>query len=288
MQIRMMKKTCKTDYKLLGYGDCLKPGQYSIHSKFAGVSNFVVVNGDSLVSLVKKEIGNGPVNIVLEGSGFSEIDELKISSSAVELTGTLFEFKNYSRYSSRISFNDFNINRFKTNLAHFEKFIIQNASLKSFAFLLDRRRKKDFNTGFEKELVIRIETGWNEILDHNYIKGIRLIKGTGSGFTPAGDDFIAGFQSGMYLLGKIYNIDLSKIQEAIYLESKSKNIISNSFMYFAKMGLFFEKIRNLILSLMHGNEETVSRNAEKMLLIGETSGADFSAGLICSIKIFTP
>lgn len=128
--------------------------------------------------------------------------------------------------------------------------------------------------------------GWQEIIKCNYEQGIRLIKGTGYGFTPGGDDFISGYLSGLYLSNRAFGKDVSKIQEAVYKESKTENIVSNNFIYCSFKGYFFERIRNLIISLLEGSEEEIMTDALKVLSLGETSGADFAAGLICSMQEF--
>ena len=60
----------------------------------------------------------------------------------------------------------------------------------------------------------------------------------------------------------------------------------NNFIYFSFKGYFFEKTKNLIISLVEGGEKEIMTDALKVLSPGETSGADFAAGLIGSLQDF--
>lgn len=57
--------------KMVNFGDRISNGGYHVHSRFGRVVNFF--NGNSMVSLVKPEIGAGPVNIVVDG--IDNVDE---------------------------------------------------------------------------------------------------------------------------------------------------------------------------------------------------------------------
>ena len=72
----------------------------------------------------------------------------------------------------------------------------------------------------------------------------------------------------------------------MYEESKTGNIISDNFLLFAYRGFFFEKIKNLLLSLLGGGGIEIKENTLALLDMGETSGADFCTGLISGLKNF--
>ena len=48
---------------ILNFGDCIKNGDYKLHSKFKNVHNYI--NNKQLISLVSTKVGSGPNNIVL-------------------------------------------------------------------------------------------------------------------------------------------------------------------------------------------------------------------------------
>jgi hypothetical protein len=278
------EKSIDIIHELIGFGDCIKPGLYKILSRFSKAVNYV--RNGRLVSFVTEDVGNGPVNVVLKKLNFQNINRVRITDKDIEIGKSRIELIEHKKYDSSVTFKLINIPGFIKNLIYFKKIVLDTSSTKSFAFLLDEKRKEEFKSAFEKALINRVMKGWQEIIKHNYEKGTRLIKGTGYGFTPGGDDFISGFLSGLYFSKVAFGKDVSKIQELIYKESKTENIVSNNFIYCSFKGYFFEKTKNLIISLVEGGEKEIMTDALKVLSPGETSGADFAAGLIGSLQDF--
>ena len=278
------EKSIDIIHELIGFGDCIRPGLYKILSRFSKAVNYV--RNGRLVSFVTEDVGNGPVNVVLKELNFQNINRVRITDKDIEIGKSRIELIEHKKYDSSVTFKFINIPGFIKNLIYFKKIVLDTSSTKSFAFLLDEKRKEEFKSAFEKALMNRVMKGWQEINKHNYEKGTRLIKGTGYGFTPGGDDFISGFLSGLYFSKVAFGKDVSKIQELIYKESKTENIVSNNFIYCSFKGYFFEKTKNLIISLVEGGEKEIMTDALKVLSPGETSGADFAAGLIGSIQEF--
>ncbi len=274
---------CKKENVLISFGDCIVPGLYKIHSRYANAINYVTAN--KLVSFVIKEIGNGPTNIVMDGLNFQKINSIKISEKNIDTGNNVFNLEDSKKYCSRISFTAVDISKFMRNLDFLEKYLLKNSPLKSYTFLLDDKKRENFVSSFERALINRVTEGWKEFVKNNYKKGVRLLRGTGYGSTPSGDDFIAGFISGLHLLHEIFQKNVSKVQKIIYKESKTNNIISNNYIYYSLRGCFFEKMKNLIISLVSGSESEIFYNTYKILLLGETSGADFITGFICSLKL---
>jgi len=256
-----------------------------IHSRFPAASNFAYKG--KLVSLVTEDICSGPVNVVLApGIDFSGTKEVRIFSSSMQFDDVHFKLNEINKYCSSLSWDGCDKERLMRNMGSLEKLTIKHSSLKSLVFLLDRKRRKHFNSGFEKEMIKRITRGWNKFLAEDYSAGTALMKGTGYGFTPAGDDFIAGFLAGNFMISKIFQIDLDVVQEAVFSQSRSGNIISDNLICFSQKGLFSEKIKNLIRSLLHDNEGPVLDSVKAVLSHGETSGADLLTGFICAFKKF--
>lgn len=271
------------DIELLGYGDNLKPGLYKIHSQFEKASNFI--NKNNLISLVRKEIGNGPVNIVIKGYDFSRLKQLKILDDKILFNKEEMIFEKNKQYNSSIVFHNIDIDHINRNLIELEKYVIKQAPEKSYTFLLNLKQEQYFKSGFEQNLIDRIKEAWGKLQSNHLTEGMKLIKGTGYGLTPSGDDFIAGLLSGIYIISQIYKKDFSSVQDIIYKQSISKNILSNQFIFFARKGLFIEKIKNTLNALLYEDKQTLIKNAGPLLSLGATSGADFLTGFICSFKI---
>jgi hypothetical protein len=232
--------------ELLSLGDKIHNGLYKIHSRFRYAINFV--NGNELVSLVNEKGGAGPINIVVKGLDFLKVNSLCIDKKFILINDYKLDIMTSIIYNSEVCLKDININRLEENINTFEKILLNLSSSKSLTFLLNNERKMDFNSRFGTEFAKNIDTGVREIFDGDLRNGIRMIKGTGFGLTPGGDDFIAGLLSGLYLIQNINGKDLSEVREMIYETAKGRNLISNTFLYFAKEGLFFERFRDLLFS----------------------------------------
>ncbi len=68
----------------------MRPGHYRMHSRFDRAANYT--NGEDLVSVVRKELGPGPLNIVFDadetrGAGLPAGEALRTGSGWLELDG---------------------------------------------------------------------------------------------------------------------------------------------------------------------------------------------------------
>ena len=267
--------------RLRDYGDCIIPGAYTLHSKFENVLNFTC--GSSLVSLVTEDIGSGPVNIVLKDAGMPACEEMVIRQDSIEIGGISYDLSGSERYDSKISCDFCYPDRLKTNLIIFNDTLVSKAHPKSLVFMLDSGREKNFSSDFEAELLKRIKEGYSLIKRADHIAGFSIIKGTGYGLTPAGDDFIAGWLAGSYISGMTTGTDLSQLGDSIYDKCRSDNPVSDTFMYLSKSGNFSQKTKQALFSLIQGEGDAIISDTLDMLSAGETSGADFAAGLACSL-----
>jgi hypothetical protein len=268
--------------KLLSVGDKVHPGKYQTHSRFEHVVNFT--NGEHLLSLVQKVVGAGPLNIVVEGGNLHGIRVIEIENHSVLLGDRRYDFDVDQVFHSGMDFGPVNIAIFRKNLSIFEKLIIQTSHPKSLAFVLDERRVKAFESGFERAFVKRITDGVQQIYDRDIISGVKMLQGCGFGLTPSGDDFIAGLLVGLNFIQKMFGSNLSALIAAVYEASIDSNIFSNAFLYLAKEGLLFEKLKKLILALIHGGEKEVYECTGSLFSVGGTSGADLATGFFMTVE----
>jgi len=70
--------------------------------------------------------------------------------------------------------------------------LIDKAPPLSAAFLIDKSRKSNFRTVFEKTLANSLENAFLRLLNLD-LSSIDSLKGVGFGLTPQGDDLIDGF-----------------------------------------------------------------------------------------------
>ncbi len=271
--------------ELVSFGDRIPNGTFTIHSIFRRTVNFH--NNSVLISIVNEDIGSGPLNIIVRGLDLQKIHSLSIYNNILTINNIQILINEIVKYSSRLSPKAVSISKFTDNLAFLQTVLTKLSAPKSLYFLLDEKREKDFISGFEKEFAKRMKLGVDLIFNGtmaSLVEGVSKIKGCGFGLTPSGDDFNAGLLSGLYLKQELFGNDLSEIRNTIYKTAQGNNLISNTYLYLAKEGLFIERFKNFINSLLYEGKEEIHSNIQKMLNVGETSGADMLVGFILSFK----
>jgi len=271
--------------KLVSFGDRIPNGTYTIHSRFQRTINFH--NNALLISIVNEDIGCGPFNIIVKGLDLKKIHSLSIYNNILTINNIALFMQEALKYSSKLSLNGVIIATFEENLVFLETVLTELCAEKSLCFLLDEERERNFTSGFEKEFIKRMKSGVALILKgtmDSLFEGVSKIKGCGFGLTPSGDDFIAGLLSGLYLKQELFGTDLSEVRNRIYENALGDNLISNTFLFLAKEGLFVERFKNFTHSLLYDEKEKIYTHIQKVLNIGETSGADMLVGFMFSFK----
>ncbi len=270
--------------EVVSYGNQIRWGKYKLHSKFTSAVNFC--SDDSFVFVVNKEIGKGPLNIVLQGIAVDSVSSLKVGSDGFCLNGNKFCFDKSKFYNSSLEISEYIKENFEHNLKLFESILVELSPPKSLAFLFDDRRKKNFLTSFESEYLKRFETGYKIILSDDYIEGIKSVRGLGPGLTPSGDDFISGVLIALNLLQKIRSANYTQTIKHIHEAARGENHFTNTFLMCAAQGFLFEKLKQLIHSILFYPEESVIENTKQVLASGQTSGADQAVGFLVGLKRF--
>jgi hypothetical protein len=270
--------------EIVSHGNQIRRGKYYLHSKFTSAVNFC--SDDSFVFVVNKEVGSGPLNIVVQGVAVDSVSSLDVGSDGFYLNGDKFCIDELKIYDSKLQISDFSEKKFKHNLSFFESTLIEFSPPKSLAFLLDESRKNEFTSSFEIEYVKRCQNAVQLFLSDDFLSGIKMLKGLGPGLTPSGDDFISGVLIALNLQSMINSFDNSNIIKQIYETVESRNHFTTAFLRCAANGFLFEKFKQLIDSLMHAGEDEIMQNTRSLFTIGATSGADQAVGFIIGIKRF--
>ncbi|MGB9750136.1 MAG: DUF2877 domain-containing protein [Caldisericia bacterium] len=275
-----MKNDFEEKNLLISFGDKISLGEYIIHSKFKNSINFS--NKEKLITLGNRNIGSGPSNIIFDKKDFESINKITIFENLFYINDEEFKIEKEKIYSSNLKISNFDIQIFNNNLQIFEKYLKIFSKNKGLIPLIDSDLEKTEN--LINNFIKRIHEGMKILFDEDIVKGIKLIKGVGIGLTPSGDDFIYGVLAGLTVLEIIKKENNFYLKKLIYENAKGDNLISNNFLYYASEGLFFEKTKKLILSIFFGSEREIVDSTVSILQIGETSGVDFSTGLLITIK----
>jgi hypothetical protein len=270
---------------LLSIGDQVVPGCYALHSRFARAVNFT--NGRTLLSLVDDSVGAGPLNIVipdLRSDGtLKQASQVCIDAGMLIIGNRQLGFNENQRYCSEFTIRDWSPACFWQNLSFFRQLAAEVSAASSLAFLIDESRLGNFQTSFGRAFMHQITFGASEIFGGDLLKGIALLKGCGYGLTPSGDDFLAGLLIALNVLQQTDRQDFRNTLEAVYYAALGDNIVSNTFLDLARRGLVFERMRDLLTALLQEGTDAVQSCGERLLDIGETSGADLATGFVMTL-----
>lgn len=268
--------------ELLSYGDQLRPGRYSLHSRFGSAANFVSESGFAFV--VIPGVGAGPLNIVVSDPPVSTLSELEIAPDMVMLNGRPASSGDSKLYDSEIRGFGIDWGRFIRNLPEVERALIRFAPPKSLLFLIDPERKTEFATPFDLAIAHRIEEGVRMLLGGDHHGGTQRIRGVGYGLTPSGDDFLSGFLIALNLREKVAGEGLSPVISVIKNAAMGGNRFTNAFLECASSGRVSEKFKRLIIAMGSSGNDSIESRTRDLLGVGSTSGADQAVGFLKGIK----
>ncbi|MCK5051633.1 MAG: DUF2877 domain-containing protein [Candidatus Cloacimonetes bacterium] len=267
--------------KILNYGDCIKNGNYKLHSKFKSVHNYV--NDNEIVSLVSVKVGNGPNNIVVNIFPQQAEQILVISKQTISIGNNVLCINlEESQIIEDIFIN--NILDLTYKIEMLIDVISDNISPVSLGFLLFPKNEISLKNTFEKALLAHVKYTVQNISLEELPTIVKNMKGVGFGLTPSGDDFNCGILYSLNYLNQITSNDLLKIIEDCYTKSIGNNLISNAFLKFAYSNKYYENFHGLLKALKQNNKNVISHYANKITGSGHTSGSDMLTGFILTIK----
>ena len=266
---------------ILNFGDCIKNGNYKLHSKFKSVHNYI--SNNEIVSLVSYKIGNGPNNIVLNNFPQQAEQTLVVSNSKISIENNALGIDPIKSYSKEYIYIN-NISELLSGIENLVDDISNKISPRSLGFLLFPNNEIFFQTNFEKAFLNHVKSTCKEFPLENLPTIAKNMKGVGFGLTPSGDDFNCGILYALNYFNEIMSKDFSEIIEECYLNSLGNNLISNTFLKYAYSNKYYENFYQLLKTLKQNEIKTISHYANKIIGSGHTSGSDMLTGFIVTIK----
>ena len=276
-----------------------------IHSIFPRVINITVLE-NRLISLVGQEIGQGPLNILvnipnhinLSTIGIKEGDIVKrvgesivIGENIIVISTQLTEL-----WDPKRKFQD-SLLPLKTIIANVE--IMRDIALASDQLsglgelipFIHINGLKDIKT--EKlgpishlalshilSLLKSIKSGHS----HEIIRITKNLVGLGTGLTPAADDMLLGLMISMVYISENFNdtsIDVKKINNDIISNISGRTTtISEEFLREASVGNVNETVSSLMENLLTSRQRELEISVRNVLDVGGTSGTDTVFGVI--------
>lgn len=264
------------------FGDCLISGIYTVHSRFRQSAHFI--GGQNLISLVDSTVGKGPNHIVVAGLDIGAVHTIEIADRTIHIDGTACARKEEREYSSRLTAQRLNMRKLQKSIHELEQCVYDNASENSFPNLIRKNMRNLEHSQFNIVLAEQLASGWQALKRGAFESGVRLLIGAGYGLTPSGDDFVAGYCSGLYLGGASFAGLRRRIVKIIDRAGEATNILSRTMLRHCCRGRFYERAKYLLAALRSGNTREIGDSASAMCAVGETSGTDFSFGLLCALQ----
>lgn len=268
--------------KILSIGDRIRHGTYRLHSRFRRVVN--LLDGRSLVSVVEADVGAGPINIVVSGIDIGGIRRLSVDGQTLSLNALSCRIDPDRSYDSALEIEADQPPAFDANLALLGELLVEKSPPRSLAFLLDGGCAPPCRGRFDIAVLERLSEGVAMIFRGELLGGVRILRGCGFGLTPSGDDFVAGLLIAMRLVSRMYGTDLGETVESVRRVSRSRNVLSESLLAFAGEGRLNERMKNLVQAVLYGTGDRVRHHAERLLLVGDTSGADLGTGFCMTMQ----
>jgi hypothetical protein len=287
--------------------DALKNGDGAVHSAFERTFNILL--GDKLVGVARGDVTRSPINLVTDISSSESMSSLGIlvgmQVSKIDdrlLVGEVLEIslKGAEIWRPKIRVEGHpTLKHVKKNLKNLEKFAADNGRREGLGQLLSHideisAGKKPSASNFNQvakvtlpHLVNLFEAIKSEDIDE--IKKIsRNLVGLGPGLSPSADDALTGLMVALWwstgsLGGDIGRV--KKINGAIISYANKTTLLSQQLLKHAARGETNEAVEFLLDAIFVGDVEDVEASAEKVLMIGETSGVDMMVGLLLGLQV---
>ncbi len=254
------------------------PGAYSIYSIFKKSINLYNQSENYLLT-VGYDIPPGPHTIIIEEEPFKNLKKSLNNLKKVEVfskKNSIIINKNKLIIDNNSIFYDSRINLKYINPSDFEKFynnflfLSGGKGISPLLFILENEKIKI--SAKQMIIVKKILNGFKLIQSQNIEEGVKEIIGTGPGYTPSGDDFIAGLIFYLYCFKNNSNFfNIFKSFSIPYALNRT-NIVSYNFIRNSASGLVNKIIKEFIYNL------NSPHYLKKVILLGHTSGIDFLTG----------
>lgn len=264
--------------RLESYGDRLEKGSYACHSRFRRAANFS--RGGSLLALVDRSIGPGPRHVVVSGIEPAGIERLAVTNDGLWLDGRLLPLPPGRRYDSRLQPDVAgDRRRLRAGLQQLARCLRREAPERSLGFLLPGRQARAGRSALERAVARRLAAGQRLVFSRDLLRGVRMVRGTGFGLTPGGDDFVAGILLALHCGQAIFRRSYRRAIGAVRRNAIGGNAIANAMLEDAAAGRAGPAVKGLLAALCGGDCAGVARGVRRLRRLGHSSGIDLGVGL---------
>jgi hypothetical protein len=262
---------------------------------FNPVSN-LIDDQNSVISLVRPEIGNGPFTAVTGKIDFREYIDIKsnilVKQKLLEVGKLKFDFSNALTWNSMPNWQSISNDpkQLYSGLDAVEYQVGTEGPPQSFAELVlnipRNYPESDPTFARAKTGVMELFSGFKSGESMAMRNGAELLAGLGVGLTPAGDDFLVG--SILALWSYFPESEAQRLSTLIAKEASPRtNSISAAWINASAQGEAGQHWHRLLEALQSGNSEMLQNAVRAILPTGHTSGADSLGGFVATLRLLS-
>lgn len=281
-----------------------------VHSIFTRVVN-VLTSDNRLLSVVGRDVGNGPINIVINLPQSTSLTSIGIrkDDEVLNVKGTFVLGKNLLCISTKnakewrpqrvFGGKVLAIKRIRENLLTMKEVACAHGCFGGMAQLIEWLGEEDLEKLADKKLnpfarrgLPHLSTLIETIKAGDYRKIERSAKelvGLGPGLTPSADDVLSGLMVSLTLMSENLNICADMVSETnksiISCIEGRTTLISQEFLTHAAAGEANESILALIEKMLTAGPNEVEDATKHVLAIGEASGTDVVLGIFLGSQL---
>lgn len=267
---------------------------------------------NGLISIVKNELSNGPINIVVDaprsqsmhglGLSIGDIVEKMPSYLLIGATTLYISLEKVRKWNPQILIqgrvSDLKI--VERNFDLLKRLAVKEGRHDALGQLIQHEEKIFKNEKIRVQLNEISRRAYPHItalvqgIIHKRLDGLhenvdRLI-GLGLGLTPSADDVLTGIMTSFSILIKYSLLDkkyLKEMNKAIRdsLNEGKTTLLSKEFLEHATRGDVSESIGGMIVAILTSSDDVIDEKVRKVLRMGETSGTDIIFGIILGLRL---
>jgi len=247
----------------------------------------LITHDDDVVALVVPQIGDGPLNIVVDGAAslFARVNPgapVTLEGERLWVGGLRVDLRRAAMWEPRPDWDALRARRaaIVSRLPLLRAFCLRHAPAGSLLALLGALPPGDAPVeailSTAQEAAEALREGWGGDLERLQ-EGTAGLAGLGSGLTPAGDDFLTG---AMFWTWLAHPIPDSLCRALIEVAVPRTTTLSAAFLRAAARGECNGPWHALLAALSEGAEAKITTVVQQVLAHGATSGADTLAGFL--------
>jgi len=281
-----------------------------VHSVFKGAIDILMPSG-SIISVVREDVGRGPINIVTDLPGERSMTELEVESKqAVLVTNQdmriggdrlLISMRGAGLYEPEKDFRPGlrQVSEIKENLTIAAEMAKKSGHHEGLGDLIGplitngmKMKDPENLNRFSRLALPRVRSLLRSIMKgrtSDLEEKVRNLVGLGPGLTPSSDDMLSGLMASLALIALNLhgNMRLVKaINGKIALGARKRTTkLSQEYLMHAARGEMSEHFLELIKKILTGQPKEARDATELVLKVGETSGTDTVLGILLGFQL---